>query len=99
MVGLMVAMAIFSFLLYCGTIINTRLSNKSCHGTYVIAKEFVKGGHRRINHHYLYILLNGKRERVDSSSEYWEYINVGQQIEVCEYTSKLGFDFLSLAEE
>jgi len=79
---------------------NTFLSTKEKCDNYLVAdKIFRKGGHRRAELNILVIDVDGVYHRFITNRNYWRTVSAGQQVNVCIYTSKMGFDFIKLTYE
>jgi hypothetical protein len=79
---------------------NTLLSTKEKCDNYLVAdKIFKEGGYRVAELNILEINVDGVHHRFKTKKKYWQTVTVGQQVNVCIYNSKIGFDFIKLTNE
>lgn len=83
-----------------GQNVNTILSNKEkCNNYAVVDKIFRKGGFRRAELNIFVINVDGVYHKYITKPNYWQTISTGQQIDVCIYKSRIGFNYIKLTNE
>lgn len=83
-----------------GQLTNTTFATKLKCDNYTLAnKLFRKGGYNQIELNILVINVDGVYHRFITNPNYWQSVTVGQQVNVCIYKSKIGFDFIKLTNE
>ena len=81
--------------MFSGYYLNRSVSKlEKCDRYTVIAKEFKSGGSKGSDLNTLVIDVDGQNERLLCSRNYWQSVSVGKKINVCIYSSLLGFDNL-----
>lgn len=78
---------------------NSTSTIEKCDNFDVVDKIYRKGGFRRVELNILVVNVDGENHRILCNPNYWQTISVGQQINVCVYKSKIGFDYLTLTNE
>lgn len=83
-----------------GSIANTHFSKvESCDNWTVVNKEYKPYRYMSPSVSSLFVAINGKRERIICKHEYWKRIYINDEIKICTYKSKLGFDYFNLSFE
>ena len=87
-------------LLFLGVTINQSLSQIEKCGYYkVVDKMYREGRSRQPSIIKLYVEMDRKINTIHCNQKYWESVIIGQEIYICYYKSKLGFDYLLLDYE
>jgi len=87
-------------LLLIGHYVNTGISTlNKCDAFSVVGTEHIKGGYKRPEYNILYVQINYKTEKLLCSSDYWKGVSTGQKVNICIYSSPIGFDNLVLTDD
>lgn len=78
---------------------NSTSTIEKCDNFNVVDKIYHEGGFRRPELNILVVNVDGENRRILCNPNYWQTISVGQQIKVCVYKSKIGFDYLTLTNK
>lgn len=80
-----------------GHYINQSLSTiEKCNDYTIIDKYYQQGGRNKPPQIDLYINLDGKTEKVKCNLPYYNKVEIGDKINICKYSSLIGFDFYKL---
>ena len=71
----------------------------TCQNYTVVDKIFRKEGYKTVELNILVIDVDGTKKTYDTNRSYWKSVSIGDQINVCLYKSKIGFDFIELPNE
>jgi len=83
-----------------GSEINYRLSRiEKCDSFTIVGKYRSEYRYRSSEINTIVVNVNGKSQRLICSYDYWESVSVGQNIELCLYSSRLGFDFVKVIDD
>ncbi len=94
------ALGFIGHFLLVGFYLNDSLSTlNDCKRYIVINKEYRKGGRRQPELHVLILKIKGENCRLLSKPDYWKSILIGQEITVCDYKSRIGFDSKKLPND
>ena len=87
------------FLLF-GSLVNHKLSKiDKCENYIVLNKYRTESRYRQPEINSLIVNIDGESQRLICSRDYWFGTSIGQNIELCLYKSKLGFDFITLSND
>jgi hypothetical protein len=83
-----------------GEKLNTSLSTQEkCDNYFITEKIFSERASRRAELNVLVINVDGTYHRIITKQKYWQNVSVGEQINACNYKSKIGFDYIELTNE
>lgn len=86
--------------LWLGSMINHRLSRiEKCDNFTIVDKYRTESRHRSPEINTIVVNINGQSQRLICSYGYWKGVSIGQNIELCLYSSKLGFDFIKVIDD
>jgi len=95
-----ISIGFFGLFLMTGSFVNQGLSTVDKFDKYrVINKYRQESRFRQPEINSLVIDINGKSHRLICSREYWFRTSIGQSIDLCLYSSKLGFDFITVIND
>jgi hypothetical protein len=84
-------------LLFLGVTANQSLSHREKCGYYkVVDKLYVEGRSRQPSIINLFVDIDRKITTIHCNQKYWESVIIGQEVYLCYYKSRLGFDYLLL---
>ena len=93
---------VFGFIglsLLLGQIVNSFLSTKVKCDNYAVKEKYEPGRSTRTRNYILAFNVDGVYYRYSTRYQYWKTISVDQQVNICTYKSKMGFDFINLTDE
>lgn len=96
----LVSVGFIGTFLLVGHYINLSLSRiENCDNYPIVEKHYHKGGRNDPPQIDLYVDFGIKVEKIKCNLYYYEKVKIGDKINVCEYSSLLGFDFFKLTDE
>jgi len=82
-----------------GHFINQSLSTQGCDNYQIVNKYYEQGGHNKPVQIDLYVEIDGKIEKIKCKKYYYDKVEIGDKINLCKYSSLLGFDFFKLTDQ
>lgn len=95
-VTLMFSVGFIGASLYCGQIINSRISTLYKCDNFIVVDKYQEEGPRRVEKNILIIDVDGEYKRLLCRSNYWNSASIGQEVNVCIYKSPIKFDYCVL---
>ena len=93
---LAISVAFIGVFLMTGSFINQSLSPK-CEKYQVINRQ---RKHYRASDSYIFFVdINGESHKLRCSREFWHSISKGQSVDLCLYSGRLGFDYISAKDD
>ena len=88
-----------SFMLL-GHYLNQSISTiDKCDNYPIVDKYEFSGGRRGDIRIELYVVINGIKKKINCNKFYYDKVEIGDEINICIYSSLLGFDFYKLTDE
>jgi hypothetical protein len=83
-----------------GHSLNLSLSTiEKCDNYPIIYKYYKKGRRHNLDQIVLFVKIEGRREKLRCDKNYFDEVKIGDKINVCKYSSLLGFDFFNLTDK
>lgn len=95
-----ISICFFGISLMAGSMINREFSNVEDCDNYIVFSKYrqeYQRGSPEINS--LVVNINGESHRIVCSYDYWCRIGIGQNIDLCLYKSKFGFDYVEITND
>ena len=81
-------------------VINSSVSHlQKCEQLMIIDKEHREPQHKKFTESTLTVEIGGRNHRLFCSYRYWRAMTVGQKVNVCFYSSPIGFGYITLPDE
>lgn len=95
-----ISIGFFGLFLMTGSFVNQGCSKVEKFDKYQVVNKYRQESRfRQPEINSLVIEIDGKSRRLICSREYWIRTSIGQSIDLCLYSSKLGFDFITVINE
>ena len=91
----------FGTFMLIGHNVNSSLSTKTVCENYPLINKIIteRKGRYGGNDHLLYLNISNKILEIETNSKYWKAVETGNEINICKYESRIGFDYLVLSDE